>query len=322
MYLSLSLIILYQTAISQTYDFLKDFVPGRSIIYRYIHSEELGANPDTTIGTDSFDGTLTVNTDSISNNSTDTLNIFHLSIRKVGNEIVHPTLHVSYSRYLDTTYSDSIIEHLNQNENNSVRNHIHGWFIPETILLTSPNPYEHDTTIYYPYTRYYRYIDPGFLTDPLDIRGDTLVLSSAFTDWRDFGSFNTFCITPHDGLVEYTFYLYDWFNSLRIDVSYSKQRVDEVSSSQILPDEFCLYPNYPNPFNGTTRIRYYVGHRCLAYIAIYDILGRAVATFPQGYVQEGTHELNFNSADLSSGYYFCVLRAEKFTFSTKLLLLK
>ena len=48
-----------------------------------------------------------------------------------------------------------------------------------------------------------------------------------------------------------------------------------VSLSNI-PEKFVLYPNYPNPFNLVTSIRYELSKESFVDITIYDMLGKVV----------------------------------------------
>lgn len=107
-----------------------------------------------------------------------------------------------------------------------------------------------------------------------------------------------------------------WANVRRLkDVKFDEEIFYEPASSDT------LYVNYPNPFNSTTKITYQI----LAYhrvkLAIYDILGREVRVLVNQEQAKGIYEVNFNSAGLASGIYFC--RLEAFDTSVrKLLLLK
>ena len=70
-----------------------------------------------------------------------------------------------------------------------------------------------------------------------------------------------------------------------------------------------LYPNFPNPFNGTTTISY----ELLAYhkvkLAVYDVLGREVRVLVDRNQEKGYYEVEFNATGLASGIYFCRLQA-------------
>ena len=48
-----------------------------------------------------------------------------------------------------------------------------------------------------------------------------------------------------------------------------------VSSSNI-PEQFVLYPNYQNPFNPVTTMRYDLSKELFVDITIYDMLGNVV----------------------------------------------
>ncbi len=87
--------------------------------------------------------------------------------------------------------------------------------------------------------------------------------------------------------------------------------------NQVPPAAFALEQNYPNPFNPVTTIRYSVpagalstagsGGRTLK-LAVYDILGREVATLVNGEKPEGTFDVRFDGGRLASGVY--LLRME------------
>jgi hypothetical protein len=76
----------------------------------------------------------------------------------------------------------------------------------------------------------------------------------------------------------------------------------------LYPTSFKLYPNYPNPFNPETVIRYAVPDDQPAYnvsVKVYDILGREVTTVVEGNQKSGYYEVRFGTKNLSSGVYLC-----------------
>lgn len=82
-----------------------------------------------------------------------------------------------------------------------------------------------------------------------------------------------------------------------------------------------LYDNYPNPFNGKTKIVY----ELLAYhkvkLSVYDILGSEVRVLKDENQEKGIYELEFDSDGLASGVYF--LRLDAFdTTIKKMVILK
>ncbi|HEY6953365.1 MAG TPA: T9SS type A sorting domain-containing protein [Bacteroidota bacterium] len=88
------------------------------------------------------------------------------------------------------------------------------------------------------------------------------------------------------------------------------------------PDHFALSQNYPNPFNPTTTIRFSIAKFSIVNLEIYDLLGREVATLANGEMPAGVHEVTFDASRLASGIYFYKLRADNFTATKKLVLLK
>ncbi len=71
-----------------------------------------------------------------------------------------------------------------------------------------------------------------------------------------------------------------------------------------LPDAFSLSAAYPNPFNPATSLDLTLAAPGEVTVAVYDLLGRRVATLHEGLLPVGTHALRFDAAGLSSGTYF------------------
>ena len=89
-----------------------------------------------------------------------------------------------------------------------------------------------------------------------------------------------------------------------------------------LPDAVALNQNYPNPFNPTTQIRYELPQQSDVRITVYDMVGRQVATLVNESVQAGTHTVNFDASNLSSGIYLYRLQAGNTMLSRKLTVIK
>lgn len=86
--------------------------------------------------------------------------------------------------------------------------------------------------------------------------------------------------------------------------------------------QFTILSAYPNPFNPTTSISVSLSKPGEFILSIKDIFGRTVEQLHEGYIVQGTHLFKFNAVNLSSGVYFCSLSGNRFTKTTKLLLLK
>ena len=75
------------------------------------------------------------------------------------------------------------------------------------------------------------------------------------------------------------------------------------------PMDFTLYPNYPNPFNPSTTIRFNLNRQDLVVLTIVDITGRMVETLVDDYLEAGEYEVVWDAGDMPSGVYLCVLKA-------------
>jgi endo-1,4-beta-xylanase len=79
-----------------------------------------------------------------------------------------------------------------------------------------------------------------------------------------------------------------------------------------VPQEFRLYNNYPNPFNPSTQIRYYVPETVDVTLKVYDMLGRHIRTMVDERQMPGQYTVTFNANNLSSGIYMYRLQAGSF----------
>jgi hypothetical protein len=89
-----------------------------------------------------------------------------------------------------------------------------------------------------------------------------------------------------------------------------------------LPRLFKLYQNYPNPFNPRTKIQFSIVNRQLTIVKVYDVLGREVVTLLNEVKEPGTHTVEFDGSNLSSGVYFYRLTAGDFAQTKRLVLLR
>jgi hypothetical protein len=106
-----------------------------------------------------------------------------------------------------------------------------------------------------------------------------------------------------------------------------EQTAVSEADQEILPDEYKLNQNFPNPFNPTTTITYSLPTRTDVTINIYDLLGRKISTLLSGSEAAGEHEVvwngyNYSGERVSSGIYFYRIKAGDFTDSKKMVLLK
>gem|GEM_PF-3100533 len=88
------------------------------------------------------------------------------------------------------------------------------------------------------------------------------------------------------------------------------------------PSEYRLNQNYPNPFNPSTQITYELPQQSDVLLEVFDMSGRQVATLVNESVNAGTHTVNFNATNLSSGVYMYRLQAGRTVLTKKLTLIK
>jgi len=70
------------------------------------------------------------------------------------------------------------------------------------------------------------------------------------------------------------------------------------------PDAFALSQNFPNPFNPSTSIQYYIPQSGNVRLEIVDVQGQVVDVLVDGYMSAGDHLQVWNSARRASGTYF------------------
>jgi len=72
-------------------------------------------------------------------------------------------------------------------------------------------------------------------------------------------------------------------------------------------DEFALHPNYPNPFNPSTQIRFTLRSSHVTRLTVFDILGRDIMVLVDGPMSAGSHSVTFDATGLPSGVYLVAL---------------
>ena len=83
-----------------------------------------------------------------------------------------------------------------------------------------------------------------------------------------------------------------------------------------------LSQNFPNPFNPSTRLNYFVPNESFVTIKVYDFLGREVTTLVNETKSIGSYEIAFDASDLPSGAYFYTMIAGNYSATKKMILLK
>ena len=88
------------------------------------------------------------------------------------------------------------------------------------------------------------------------------------------------------------------------------------------PDKIELRPNYPNPFNPSTNINFYLPEERTVRVGIYNVVGQQVALLLDDTVRQGEHSLVWDASDKPSGIYIVQLETGNRIFTRKITLIK
>ena len=94
-----------------------------------------------------------------------------------------------------------------------------------------------------------------------------------------------------------------------------------------VPERFEILPNYPNPFNPETTIRFALPEAVQVRLDIYDVLGQRVRRLVDGNLSAGLHQVRWNGRNqaggaVSSGVYLYHLQAGETRATGRMLLLR
>jgi hypothetical protein len=109
------------------------------------------------------------------------------------------------------------------------------------------------------------------------------------------------------------------------DPGYVQTKILELLT--IIPSEFVLDKNFPNPFNPITKMYYSLPKRSLVSVKVYNMLGQEVVTLLNKEQSFGRYSISWNGRDsfgkeVSSGVYFAEIRASNKRRINKMLLMK
>ena len=155
----------------------------------------------------------------------------------------------------------------------------------------------------------------------LTVWGDDLTTTAK--DGLAIGEKVTFKLWNSDMNTESTLVVTKW------DAGSDAYTIDGISiASNIIvsgatsADAYKLYQNVPNPFNGTTTVKFYVPENAEVTIGVYNMLGEHVAEVTSDIFSAGKHEVVFNSKDLGQGTYFVRMTTDNFTATKNMNIVK
>jgi len=116
---------------------------------------------------------------------------------------------------------------------------------------------------------------------------------------------------------------YYWVQTMFADDASGLEPAGEIISDvDELPIEFYVNNPFPNPFNPATTIEYSLPQDGQINLSIYNISGQSVSVLKDELQHAGNHSIIWNASEFPSGIYFCILKANGFTQTRKMVLVK
>ena len=106
------------------------------------------------------------------------------------------------------------------------------------------------------------------------------------------------------------------------DSAASGEGVSKVTVLGQIPQSFALLPNYPNPFNPETTIRFDLPTTALVDVSAYNLAGQRVETLLRDQMPAGSHSVVWFAGEHPSGVYIIRLEAGELSETQKVLLAK
>lgn len=237
-----------------------------------------------------------------------------------------------------------------------------GYFIDPIIATGNWNNNSAFKSIHTQSTRVEALLDGGS-TGGLDDRFDMILISQAIKDPGGVRYIpGTYTIVGNDGNhfnkainaqpnaavpVDIADALYYSSDHLPVYAEFEFNGPVSVKKTELQPDGFMLYQNFPNPFGSAinsniTTIKFSIPNlitssakenedkvtfqkdyqSVLVSLKVYDILGQEVSTILNEYKSAGNYEVKFDGSNLPSGVYLYKLQSGDFVQTKKIILLK
>jgi hypothetical protein len=102
---------------------------------------------------------------------------------------------------------------------------------------------------------------------------------------------------------------------------------DRSKGIPLVPLEFRLEQNFPNPFNPATTIHYQLAKRSIVTLEVFNMLGQKVRTLVNDVQSTGTYAVTWDARSdddrqVASGVYLCRLHANESSAVRKLVLVR
>jgi hypothetical protein len=114
---------------------------------------------------------------------------------------------------------------------------------------------------------------------------------------------------------------------VQVDFFLSPSGSSGISSTPTVPKTLTLQPNFPNPFNPSTTIRFGLPERETVRIVVLDVSGRILRTLWNGKVEAGFHQVMWDAKDgsgtpMPSGVYLYRMESKENVKTGKMIYLQ
>ena len=118
-----------------------------------------------------------------------------------------------------------------------------------------------------------------------------------------------------------------WYKLEDVDYKGKTELHGAISAAVLGPKEFCLHPNYPNPFNPVTTISYDLPQDVYVELTVYNMLGEKVTTLVKGNQPAGYYNVEWDGRNsqgriVSSGMYFLRISAGSYCKTNKMVIVR
>jgi hypothetical protein len=98
--------------------------------------------------------------------------------------------------------------------------------------------------------------------------------------------------------------------------------ISNIRNNQTQIDSYEMLEVFPNPYNPSITIIFYINNPGFIKMRVYDLLGREVYTIINENLGKGRFERNWNSGGLASGIYIISLVTQEHTFAKRIAVIK
>jgi hypothetical protein len=155
--------------------------------------------------------------------------------------------------------------------------------------------------------------DTGYVRTFTDIGGNyTLHVSDQLFNYNINpgqlpNEYNSYSIIAHPG---------------QTNVNFNFTLTDVEQDQSVVPNDFSLLQNFPNPFNPVTTIKYQIPTSGLVTMKVYDVLGNEMASLVNEEKPAGSYNVEFDATNYPSGIYVYQLKVNSYIETKKMVLMK